>query len=149
MKVSTSIEISKPKEDVWKVITDIENCQGRISSILAIEVLEKPEAGFVGFKWKETRKMFGKEATEIMWVTDSVENEYYSTRAESHGSVYVSQLSLAEANGVTTLTFSFSGEAQTLVAKVLSALMGFMIKGSMKKELQKDLQDIKIYVEQN
>jgi len=147
MKVSTSIEISKPKEDVWKVITDIENCQGRISSIVAIEVLDKPENGFVGFKWKETRKMFGKEATEIMWVTDSVENEYYSTRAESHGSVYVSRLSLAESNGMTTLTFSFSGEAQTFVAKILSALLGFMIKGSMKKELQKDLVDIKNYVE--
>lgn len=149
MKVSTSIEISKPKEDVWKVIADIENAQGRISSILSIEVLEKPEAGFVGFKWKETRKMFGKEATEIMWVTDSVENEYYSTRAESHGSIYVSRLSLAESAGITTLTMSFSGEAQTWVAKILSALMGVLIKSSMEKELQKDLVDIKNYLEQN
>ena len=149
MKVSTSIEIEKPREDVWKAITDIENAQGRISSIVAIEVLEKPEAGFVGFKWKETRKMFGKEATEIMWVTDSVENEYYSTRAESHGSVYVSRLSLTESAGITTLTMSFSGEAQSLVARILSTLMGFLIKGSMKKELQKDLVDIKNYVEQS
>lgn len=92
--------------------------------------------------------MFGKEATEIMWVTDSVENEYYSTRAESHGSVYVSRLSLTESAGVTTLTMSFSGEAQSLVARVLSALMGFLIKSSMKKELHKDLVDIKNYVEQ-
>ncbi len=149
MEVSTSIEIAKPKEDVWNVIADIENCQGRISSILDIEVLEKPETGFVGFKWKETRKMFGKEATEIMWITDSVENEYYVTRAESHGSVYISRLSLAESAGITTLTFSFFGEAQTLVAKILSALMGFMIKSSMVKELQKDLVDIKNYVERN
>ena len=149
MKVSTSIEIEKPREDVWRAITDIENAQGRISSIIAIEVLEKPEAGFVGFKWKETRKMFGKEATEIMWVTDSVENEHYSTRAESHGSVYVSRLSLTESAGITTLTMSFSGEAQSLVARILSTLMGFLIKGSMKKELQKDLVDIKNYIEQN
>ncbi len=149
MKLSTSIEISKPKEDVWRVITDIEHCQGRISSIIAIEVLEKPEAGLVGFKWKETRKMFGKEATEIMWITDSVENEFYSTRAESHGSVYVSRLSLAESAGMTTLTMSFSGEAQTLVARILSALMGILIKSSMKKELQKDLVDIKNYLEQS
>lgn len=87
MQVSTSIKISKPKENVWKAITDIENSAGMISSIISIDVLEKPEVGFLGFKWKETRKMFGKEATEIMWVTDSVENKYYSTRAESHGSV--------------------------------------------------------------
>ena len=66
----------------------------------------------------------------------------------SHGSIYVSRLSLAESAGTTTLSFSFSGEAQTLVAKVLSALMGFMIKSSMIKELQKDLEEIKNYVEQ-
>ena len=148
MKVSTSIEISKPRENVWKAITDIENSPGRISSIIAIDVLEKPEAGFVGFKWKETRKMFGKEATETMWVTDSVENEYYSTRAESHGSIYVSRLSLAESAGITTLAMSFAGEAQSLVAKILSALMGVFMKGSIEKELQKDLVDIKSYVEQ-
>ena len=87
MEVSTSIEISKPKENAWKAITDIENSPGRISNIISIDVLVQPEDGFVGFKWKETRKMFGKEATEVMWVTDSVENDYYVTRAESHGSV--------------------------------------------------------------
>jgi len=149
MKVSTSIDIAKPKEKVWKVITDIENAVGRISSIIDIDVLEKPESGFVGFKWKETRKMFGKEATEVMWVTDSVENEYYSTRAESHGSIYISRLSLTESDGITTLTMSFSGEAQSILAKILSTLMGFLIKGSMAKELQKDLVDIKKFVEQN
>lgn len=149
MKVSTSIDIAGPREEVWKVITDIENAVGRISSIMDIEVLEKPETGFVGFKWKETRKMFGKEATEVMWVTESVENEYYLTRAESHGSVYISRMAVTESGGTTTLTMSFSGEAQTLVAKILSTLMGFMIKGSMEKELQKDLADIKQFVEQS
>ena len=47
------------------------------------------------------------------------------------------------------MTFLFSAEAQTLVAKILSALMGFMIKSSMVKELQKDLVDIKNYLELN
>ena len=149
MHVSTSIEILKPKENVWKAITDIENSAVMISSIIAIEVLEKPEVGFPGFKWKETRKMFGKEATEIMWVTDSVEYEYYSTRAESHGSVYISRLSLTESAQNTILTMSFSGEAKSLVAKIFSTLMGFIIKGSIVKELQKDLVDIKQYVEQS
>lgn len=148
MKVSTSIEISGSREEVWNVIADIENAVGRISSIIDIEVLEKPEFGLVGFKWKETRKMFGKEATEVMWVTESVENDYYLTRAESHGSIYISRLSVAESGGITTLTMSFSGEAQTMIAKILSTLMGFMIKGSMEKELQKDLADIKQFVEQ-
>ena len=92
--------------------------------------------------------MFGKEATEVMWVTDSVDNEYYCTRAESHGSVYISRLSLTESAGITSLTMSFSGEAQSLIAKVLSMLMGIFIKGAMVKELQRDLADIKNFVEQ-
>lgn len=149
MQVSTSIKISKQKENVWKAITDIENSATMISSIIAIDVLEKPESGFIGFKWKETRKMFGKEATEIMWVTDAVEREYYSTRAESHGSVYISRLSLIESAGNTILTMSFYGEAKSFTAKILSALMGFFIKGSIEKELHKDLVDIKQYVEQS
>jgi len=44
---------------------------------------------------------------------------------------------------------SFSGEAQSLVTRILSALVGVMIKSSMKIELQKDLLDIKNYPEQN
>jgi hypothetical protein len=116
---------------------------------MKIEILEKPKTGIDGLKWRETRKMFGKEATEVMWVTESVENEYYCTRAESHGSVYITRLSLNESKGVTTLTMSFSGEPQTLIAKLLSAIMSKFIKNSIEKELRKDLNDIKNHVEQS
>ena len=148
MQCSTSIEISKPKADVWKAVTDIPNAVGMISGILSVEVLENPEAGLVGFKWKETRKMFGKEATEIMWITDAADNEYYCTRAESHGSVYKTRLSLNDDDGNTRLTMAFTGEPQTMGAKILSFVMGGFMKGSMEKELRKDLTDIKNFVEQ-
>ena len=92
--------------------------------------------------------MFGKEATETMWVTESEENDHYTIRAESHGSIYVSRLSLVEAAGTTTLTMSFSGEARSFIARVLSTLMGPFIKGSMQKELQKDLAEIKKHLEE-
>ena len=149
MQVSTNIEISKSKMDVWKAITDIENSAGMISGILSIDVLEKPDSGLIGFKWKETRKMFGKEATEVMWITDSVDNEYYCTRAESHGSVYVTRISLSDDGPNAQLTMSFSGKAQTLGAKIFSFFMSAIFKGSMEKELYKDLTDIKEYVEQS
>ena len=148
MRCSTSIEISKPKADVWNAVTDIPNAAGMISGIISVEVLENPEAGLVGFKWKETRKMFGKEATEIMWITDAAENEYYCTRAESHGSVYKTRLSLNDDDGNTRLTMAFTGEPQTRGAKILSFVMGGVMKGSMEKELQKDLVDIRNFVEQ-
>ena len=91
MKIKAKVSIKGKKEDVWDVITDIEGSVERISAIESVEILEKPATGILGLKWKETRTMFGKEATEIMWVTDAKENEYYQTRAESHGALYISR----------------------------------------------------------
>jgi carbon monoxide dehydrogenase subunit G len=149
MIVTVEIAINKPKESVWNAITDIENCQSMISSIIKINVLHKPSAGLIGLKWEETREMFGKEAMETMWITDSVVNEYYCTRAESHGSVYITRLSLKDSGDTTLLTMSFNAIAQTGIAKILSLLMGPLIRKSIKKALIKDLQDIKAFVEKN
>lgn len=149
MKLSVDIEIEKPKEAVWSAITDIENCDNFISAIVDLKILNKSENGLVGLKWQETRLMFGKEASETMWITEAVENEYYCTRAESHGSVYITRLSLSEAGNNTLLNMTFTAEAQKLFIKIVSACMGVFIKSSMKKALYKDLEDIKKYVEKS
>ncbi|MDH3694662.1 MAG: SRPBCC family protein [Gammaproteobacteria bacterium] len=149
MQISESIEIVKPTAIVWLAITGIENSSDWISNIISIEIIEKPKKGVVGLKWKEIRKFCGKEVTEVMWVTDSVEHDYYCSRAESHGSVYTSRISLKESNGVTTLTISFTGEPQTLMARFLSTIMNRFIIKSLGKELRKDLSDIKKHVEQS
>lgn len=147
MELSVFVEIKKPIEDAWNVITDFKNCSNYISSIISLEIIDEPQGTLIGFKWKETREMFGKEATETMWITDYVENEYYQTRAESHGSIYITRLSIKQVENHTTLTMSFTAEAQTFFVKIFSACMGFVIKGSMKKALIKDLDDIKTHVE--
>jgi hypothetical protein len=147
MKLELTININQSKEVIWKAITDIENCSDMISSIVALEIIDKPETGLVGLKWKETREMFGKEAVETMWITEAVENEYYIARAESHGSVYVSKLALKDLDGKTQLSMSFEAIAQTTLAKIMSFCMGFLIIGSMKKMVNKDLQDIKKFCE--
>jgi hypothetical protein len=148
MNVVVDIEIAKPKEIVWSVITDIDNYSSMVSAILYLNIISQPENGIVGLKWKETRRMFGKESSEIMWITEAIENEYYCTRAESHGSIYITKLSLIETGGSTLLMMSFTGVAQTLFTKIVSACMSVFIKSSMEKALQKDLEDIKKYVEQ-
>jgi len=147
MELSVFVEIEKSLEDVWKAIIDFENCSNYINSIVEIEIIDNPRDTLIGFKWKETRVMFGKEATETMWITDYIENNYYQTRAESHGSIYISRLSLERVRENTKLTMSFTAEAQTFFVKILSVFMGFIIKGSMKKALLKDLNDIKNHLE--
>lgn len=147
MKVSTQVFIEAPLESVWQAITDIEHCQDMITGIVGLDVLNKPEKQLIGLKWKETRVMFGKEATETMWITDAVNKQFYRTRAESHGSIYISELAVQEQGSGTVLTMSFSGKAQSFFMKILSVLMTPMMKGSMVKMLDKDLADIKQYVE--
>jgi carbon monoxide dehydrogenase subunit G len=147
MNIEVQVDINGTKEEVWKVITDIENSTETIRGIEKIEVLEKPADSFVGLKWRETRTMFGKTATEVMWITDAEENKSYKTRAESHGAVYVTKFDLSEEGKNVRLTMNFEGTPQTFGAKIMSALMGGMMKKSTEEALMQDLMDIKAKVE--
>ena len=147
MNVEVQVEINGTKENVWKVITDIENSTNTIRGIEKIEVLEKPADGIVGLKWRETRTMFGRTATEVMWITDAVENQSYKTRAESHGAVYVTTLKIMDAGENVRLSMNFEGTPQTFGAKIMSALTSGMAKKATQEALMQDLMDIKAKVE--
>ena len=143
MKLTVQISIESTKEKIWNVISDIENSVNIIDGIHKIEVLEQPQKSFVGLKWRETRTMFGKEATEVMWITDAIENESYRTRAESHGAVYLTAFKITEHGDSCDLSMEFTGEPQSFGARIMAALTGFLFKGATLKALKKDLEDIK------
>jgi len=84
-----------------------------------------------------------------MWITDSTEDEYYCTRAENQGAIYVTKMSVDEAAGKTLLNMSFSATSESIFIRFISSIMGFFIKKSMVKMLQKDLDDIKIFMEKS
>ncbi|MGB0652090.1 MAG: SRPBCC family protein [Thermoplasmatota archaeon] len=146
MKMSLSIDIEASTQAVWDVIADIENAADRIRGINSLEVLE-PATGpsIVGLKWKETRTFAGRDATETMWITAAEEPSYYDTRAESHGSIYQTRMSVdPTSDGAgSRLTMTFEGTPQTFGAKLLWALTGWMATKPMKKALTEDLEDIK------
>jgi carbon monoxide dehydrogenase subunit G len=147
MKLTIDIEIKAPKEKVWNVITDIENSVNTISGIDKIEILNKPKDTVVGLKWKETRTIFGKSATETMWITEATEYNYYKTRAESNGAIYQTILKLSEKENTTFLTMEFNSEAITIKGKIMAFIFGRMLNKTMNKLIKKDLIDIKTTVE--
>jgi len=147
MKVKVEELINAPKEEVWKVITNIENSINTISGIEKVEILEQPDDGFVGFKWRETRTFLGQTATEVMWITESVENEYFMTRAESHGAVYTSKIYVADREELTLLGMEFGSKSVTFAAKLMYFFLGWMFIGATKKGLYQDLVDIKNFIE--
>jgi len=146
MSVSVSELINAPMETVWSVIIDIDNAQDHISSITDLQVLERPENGILGLKWQESRVMFGKEATETMWITDADPGHWYQTTAHNHGMIYRSKMALRELGEQTELTMSFECEPQTLKARFF-ALLSFMFNGAVKKAFAADLRDIKAHAE--
>ena len=147
MLVEAQVTINGTKAAIWAAITNIENASEIISGIEKIEVLEKPTNGLVGLKWRETRTLFGKPATAEKWITDAAENEFYKTRAESDGFVFLSTTTISESSDGITLTSSHDSIPQSIVARFLSVPMMFLFKGVAKKALLQDLNDIKSAVE--
>jgi len=147
MLVEAQVTINGTKAAIWAAITDIEHASEIISGIENIEVLEKPAHGLVGLKWRETRMLFGKAATAEKWITDAAENEFYKTRAEDRGFVFLSTTRISESSGGLTLTSSHDSKPQGIVAGLMSIPMGLLFKGVAKKALLQDLNDIKSAVE--
>ena len=149
MIVEAQVTINGSKAAIWAAITNIENASETISGIEKIEVLEKPTNGLVGLRWRETRMLFGKPATAEKWITDAAENEFYQTRAEDNGFVFLTTMSISESSAGITLTSSHESKPQGIVARLQLIPMGIFFKGVAKKAILQDLNDIKSAVEQH
>jgi carbon monoxide dehydrogenase subunit G len=148
MKVSASEVIRAPKEKVFQVFADIPTVGDKISGIDKLEVLSDVKWG-VGLRWRETRTMFGKQATEEMEMTGFDKDSSYVVEAESHGTHYISNYQFKDApGGATEVTWSFEGKPVSVAAKLFSPL-AFAFKGSVKKALKKDVDDLKRFIEQD
>ena len=147
MFVEMKVTINGSRAAVWAAITDIENASKIISGIDKIEVLEKPASGLVGLRWRETRMLFGKPATAEKWITDAAPNEFYKTRAEDGGFVFLTTMRISESSGGITLASSHETRPQGIVARLQSIPL-FLFKGVIKKAILQDLNDIKTAVEQ-
>jgi uncharacterized membrane protein len=147
-EVAVSRTIAAPPGRVWSVLTDLENAPRHVTAIKSVEVLTPGPFG-VGTRWRETRTMFGRTATEEMTITASEPTSRYVAEADSAGTHYVSEFALAPAAaGSTQVTTTFRGEPRSALAKAANIAMGWMMRGSMAKALRKDIDDLAQVCEQ-
>jgi carbon monoxide dehydrogenase subunit G len=141
-------QINAPPAAVFAAASDFPNAAERIGGIKKMEMLTQGPVG-VGTRFRETRVMFGKEATETMEVVDFQPGRSYTLSASSCGCEYRTVVSVqpAGSGGGSEVTFDFSGQPLTFVAKVMAALMGWMMKGACLKAVRQDLADLKAAVE--
>lgn len=143
--LTTSRQIQAPIETVFRVFTDLENAGTTIPAIKKMEMLT-PAPVCKGTRWKETRVLFGKEATETMEITRFDPPRGYTVEAESCGTHYTTTFVFrpegGEAGG-THAEMTFRGQPLTTAARVMGAVMGLMMKGMMRKLLNSDMDSLK------
>lgn len=142
MMITVSKRIHAPVERVFEVFTDLRAAPERVQGIKALEVLTDGPIG-KGTRFRETRVMFGKEATEVMEITEFRPNEMYAVEAESCGCHYRSELHFRGDGGATDVRMTFGGTPLTTGAKIMGALMGWMMKGACRKAMDQDFEDLK------
>ena len=131
-------------EQVWEVLTDVAHADQTLSGVERVELLtEGPYR--VGTRWRETRRMFGKEATEQMQVTVAEAPKRTVIEADSSGVHYVTEFTLTSSSAdATRLAMSFTavqGQVKPL-HKALWRLFGRLGAKASEKVMAKDLQDI-------
>jgi hypothetical protein len=145
-KCVVSEQVGASPEAVFALASDFAGAPGRISGIKKTEMLTQGPVG-VGTKFRETRVMFGKEATETMEVVEFQPGRSYTLRAVNCGCEYRTVVSVRSASPGSEITFEFSATALTFVATIMSTLMGWMMKGACVKAVRKDLADLKAAAE--
>src|SRR5438046_1974470 len=86
--VSCDPHVAAPPATVFDVFSDLDHAPGRVSGTQRVEKLTPGPVG-VGTRFKETRVMFGKEATEEMTFTAFDPGRGYTLGAESCGCRYI------------------------------------------------------------
>jgi len=134
--------IEAPPDVVWAVITNIENAADVISGISVIVHPFDDRDFDVGFTWRETRRMFGKDTTEEMQVVAVDDGRSYDVESDSHGTRYFSTTSVLPDGDGCVLRMAFRGEAQNTLSKVMGATLGRLFEGPTRRAIQQDLRDI-------
>lgn len=147
MLVEVQVTINASRAAIWAAIADIENAAKIIRGIENIEIVERPASGLVGLRWRETRILFGKPATVEKWITAAADNEFYKTRAESDGFVFLSTTSISDNAGGCTLTSAHDSQPQNFKTKLMAIPMALLFKSVIRKALLQDLNDMKAAAE--
>jgi uncharacterized protein YndB with AHSA1/START domain len=132
--------IPAPPEQVFGLFTDLDAAPERLSQIDAIERLTDGPVG-VGTRWKETRTMFGRQATEEMEITEFAPPRAYAVEAESCGTRFRTDFRFSPETQGTRVEMQFVATPVSLFAHIMSPLSGLM-KGMLVKCLEQDLDDL-------
>jgi uncharacterized membrane protein len=141
MHIKVSKDINAPIERVFDVFTDLEQAANRIAGINKVEILSDVKQG-KGTRWRETRTMMGREATEVMEISAFNPHQSYEVTAASRGMEYHTIYTFTPQGDAIRVEMVFSGKPTSLLAKMMTPL-GVLMQGTARKALEADMEDLK------
>lgn len=122
-------------------MTDPEGWTSVVHAIEVVERLDDGEGFGVGFRWRETRTMFGRQATETMEVTAVDPGRSYTVEARNKGVTYTSVSSVEPTDDGCVIGMTFEADSSGFT-KLIGATVGKLFEGATRKALLQDLRDI-------
>jgi carbon monoxide dehydrogenase subunit G len=143
VQFEVSREVAASRDRIWSTVTDLEAAPTTLSGVDRVERLDGGDGFGVGTRWRETRTMFGRQATEEMEVTAVDPPSGYTVVAEHGSTTYTSVIGIEERGpGRCELRMTFGAVTTGTVGRVLAATLGRAAAGATRKALRRDLDDI-------
>jgi hypothetical protein len=134
-------QIAAPPAAVFALFSDLEHAAGRIKAITKLELVTPGPVG-VGTRFRETRKMFGKDCTEEMQITAFDPGHCYEVTAQSCGAEFRTLFHFEPEGTGTRVDAEFRSRSRSWFAKLMVPLAWLMM-GTMKKCIDQDLEDLR------
>lgn len=145
MRIEVAETISASPEAVFAALANVERWPSLMPDILQVELLTEGPVG-VGTRFREVRRMYGREAAEEMTVAELDPPRLFVLTAESHGARYRAEHRIVPSASGCILSLGFEGVPVSALARLMSPLLGFLA-GSLERKLRADLTALKTAVE--
>jgi len=140
--ITINDRIDAPPAVVYRVFTQIDKAAERISGITAVELLSDGPFG-VGTRWRETRRMMGRDETQELSVTAVDPGHSYEATCHACGCACVTRFEFVPvaAGDATEVQVIVTMKPLVWWARLLTPL-GFLMSGPMKKLMLRDIRDL-------
>lgn len=145
-RFSVAEYVDAPPSQVFALFTDFEHAPEHLSSITNLEILT-PGPTRIGTRFRETRRLDGHQSTEELEVTAFEPGRHIDLRRRSGGTEFRSAFRFAPAHTGTQVEVDVESEPLSLAARLLTPLTNHTVTGTMRRAIQRDIQDLRKHAE--
>ncbi len=138
--------IYAPLARVFSLFSDFAQAPQRVRGIVRIEMLT-PGPIALGSRFRETRIMFGREASEVMEICAWAPDRHYTIGCTSCGCRIETTFRFQVEESRTRVDVSLVARPLTFAAKLMSPMTAIMMGPLMRKCVEQDVEDLRTIAE--